>query len=57
MGQNINAIYDKYKHLDSALCDRAWLGETIISQILYDLWQAVRNEVDDYPRPDEDGAL
>lgn len=45
-GKEINDVYEKYKHLDSALCDREWLGEQLLSKILYDLWQVVRREVD-----------
>ena len=37
-------VYEKYVHLDQCLSDRAWLGESILSQILFDLWQAIREE-------------
>jgi len=44
MDKKIHDVFEKYKHLDTCLSDRAWLGETIVSQILYDLWQAIREE-------------
>src|SRR3990167_546263 len=36
---------DKYKHLDALLSDIDWFpNDTLLSQITYDLWQAVRIE-------------
>ena len=40
----VRGVYEKYVHLDQCLSDRAWLGESILSQILFDLWQAIREE-------------
>ncbi len=37
-------VYEKYKHLDALLSDRVWTraDSTLRGEILYDLWQAVK---------------
>lgn len=36
-------VHEKYKHLDDLLSDREWLpGRSYLSDILYDLWQAIK---------------
>ena len=37
-------VYDKYVHLDACLSDREWMGESIVAQVFYDLWQAIKEE-------------
>jgi len=41
---NIKEVYEKYQHLDTLLSDGQWCGNGIRDQILYDLWQAVKND-------------
>ena len=42
----IREVYEQYKHLDELLSDREWLAEGSLQQgVLYDLWQAVKQEV------------
>lgn len=42
-------VYDKYKHLDELLSDKEWLGGSLLKldQILFDLWQAIKEEVEE----------
>ena len=37
--------YNKFNHLDDVLSDRSLLGDDIRHYILYQLWQAVKQEV------------
>ena len=40
---NINEVYDRYKHLDGNLSDQRWLEkDNFVGNILYDLWQAIK---------------
>jgi len=48
----IEAVYQKYKHLDHNLADDALLlgkdddgSDNLMRYILYDLWQAIRREM------------
>ena len=46
----ITEVYDKFKHLDDLLSDRRWLkGEDLASYVLYELWQAVKEELNNQP--------
>ena len=39
----IEAIWQRYKHLDYLLSDRDWLlDESVLNNIFYNLWQAIR---------------
>ena len=41
----IEAVWQKYKHLDYLLTDKGWLaGDILLQVILYDLWQAIRRD-------------
>ena len=40
----IEAVWHEHKHLDYLLADKAWLPDTSIGHILYDLWRAIRRE-------------
>ena len=40
----IPEVYQVYKHLDECLSDRAWLGDDLLSQILFELWEAIRDD-------------
>jgi hypothetical protein len=47
---SLEAVYEKYKHLDHLLSDAEWLtvsddraAPNLQAHILYDLWQAVRS--------------
>lgn len=41
----VNAVYEKYRHLDELLSDADWLDmKDFRSRILYDLWSAIREE-------------
>lgn len=45
----IKEIYDEYKHFDHILSDKRWFkldGEdgSLVNQILFDLWQAIKEE-------------
>ena len=40
----LREVYEKYEHLDAFLSDQEWLGPTQTHQILYDLWQAIKQE-------------
>jgi len=35
-------VFEKYKHMDHLLSDRRWLGESLLNQIAYDFWQAIK---------------
>ena len=51
---NIQEAYNKFKHLDDLLSDRRWLkGEDLASYVLYELWQAVKDEVENQPELSE----
>ena len=39
----IQAVYEKYQHIDHLLIDRDWLPDDYVGAILFDLWQAIRN--------------
>lgn len=43
---SIQEVYEKYKHLDELLSDKEWLGGSQINQILFDLWQAIKKEIE-----------
>ena len=46
----ITEVYDKFNHLDDLLSDRRWLkGEDLASYVLYELWQAVKEELNNQP--------
>jgi len=36
-------IFEKYQHLDKLLSDPAWLPDNFVGQIVYDLWQVVKD--------------
>jgi len=38
----ITEAWEKWKHIDHVLSDRAWLGDSPMQEILYDLWHAVK---------------
>lgn len=39
----IKKVYEQFKHLDSLLCDKQWVGEdTHFHRMCYDFWQAIR---------------
>jgi len=38
---NIKEVYEKYKHMDKALCD-TYTFNTLIHHIAKDLWEAIR---------------
>ena len=38
----LQECYDKFKHLDILLSDKDWYGDDPRSQILYELWQAIK---------------
>jgi hypothetical protein len=40
----IKEVYEVYRHLDECLSDREWLGEDLLSQILFELWEAIRDD-------------
>mgnify|MGYP001412411625 CR=1 FL=1 len=40
----IQEVYAVYKHLDECLSDREWLGESLLSFILFELWEAIRDD-------------
>lgn len=46
---NLIEIYEKFKHLDPILSDKRWLEldeeGNLTNQILFDLWQAIKEEV------------
>ena len=42
---NLEAVYEKYKHLDPLLSDPEWLGSEFRWLCLGDLWAAVKNAV------------
>jgi len=48
----IQEVYDRYRHLDRLLSDRALLPEGFIGEILRDLWQAAREDATDHPPPE-----
>ena len=45
----IQAVYEKYRHLDQLLSDAVWtrdnIGDDVRLSILYDLWQAIKSHV------------
>jgi len=44
----IREVYEKYKHLDHLLSDRDWLFPvTPLMQALYDLWQSVKQSMEE----------
>ena len=40
----IQEVYEKYKHLNQILSDKEWFGDKLQDVILYDLWQAIKQE-------------
>jgi len=40
----IKEVYEKYKHLDKALCDKFLVCHNFPGNILYELWQAIKKE-------------
>ena len=46
MPNPLSDVFEKYGHLDKLLSDKQWLGEGIRDQILFDLWQAVKLELE-----------
>ena len=42
----IKEVYEKYKHLDHLLSDQKWVGDNLKDSILYELWQAVKEDVE-----------
>jgi len=41
----IQEVYEKFKHLDQSLSDKEWLKQgDILDRILYELWQAIKEE-------------
>ena len=51
----VKIVYERYKHLDAMLSDRAWLPDNALSQCLYDCWQAIKEDAMDNPK--EEAAL
>ena len=43
---NIQEAYSKFRHLDDVLSDTKLLGDDVKDYILYQLWQAVKGEVE-----------
>ena len=43
----IQAVYEKYKHLDKVMSDPAWTEDSPVSQLLYDCWQAIKAHVEE----------
>lgn len=41
----ITEVYEKYKHFDKLFSDKTWLPETIQGRILFEMWDAIKNEV------------
>ena len=41
----VKEVYEKFKHLDFLLSDLKWLPDDMRGWILFELWQAIRNEV------------
>lgn len=41
-----NEVYERYMHLDELLSDKEWLGEGHLTQTLFDLWQAIKEEIE-----------
>lgn len=37
-------VREQYRHLDALLCDRSLLPEELVGQILYDCWQAIKQD-------------
>jgi len=40
----IEAVWQKYQHMDEVLCDDGLVGEGVRELMLFDLWQAIRRE-------------
>ena len=38
----IQQVFAKYKHMDHLLSDEKWLPDSIQGQIVFDLWQAIK---------------
>lgn len=41
----LSEVYERYKHLDKLLSDEKWLSPDIREIILYDLWQAIKENL------------
>ena len=39
----IKEVYEQFKHLDMVIGDRDVIGDSIIHQLAYDLWQAIKS--------------
>lgn len=46
LSKETNEVHKKYKHLDHLLSDRKWLMDNFWGGIIYDLWQAIKGEVE-----------
>ena len=42
----IRETYERFKHLDRVIGDRDVIGDSIIHQLAYDLWQAIKSAVE-----------
>ena len=47
VSQSIQAVYEKYKHLDKVLCYEQWTHDTLPGTILHDLWRAIKAHVEE----------
>ena len=43
----IQAVYEKYKHLDQFLCDERWAHDSLPGTMLYDCWKAIKAHVEE----------
>ena len=43
----IQAVHEKYKHLDKVLCDQLWAKDTFAGEICYHLWKAIKAHVEE----------
>lgn len=49
-GLTLKEAFEKYKHLDENLSDRDLVPESFWGSILYDLWSAVKDSIDENER-------
>jgi len=40
----VEAMWQMYNDLDYLFTDKGWLGTTVLNNIFYELWQAIRRE-------------
>lgn len=40
--EHLMEVYNKYKRWDELLCDRRWIDNNFIAEILGELWQAIK---------------